>query len=83
MASKAEQVTAAKKFDEIVTLEDHLVDGGFGSWMMEAVVGKPGVGARIEVQALTPDVCGTVGAQSTLNTLGGLGLQSPAVSRPF
>lgn len=74
MATKTAQVAITKKFDEVVTLEDHLVDGGFGSWMMEAVVGKPGVDARIEVHALTPDVCGMVGSQNTLNILGGLGI---------
>ncbi len=84
MASKVDQVAAAKEFDQIVTLEDHLVDGGFGSWMMESIVGKPGVDARIEVRALTSNVCGTVGAQSTLNALGGLGMvgQHPSV-RPL
>lgn len=74
MACKKE-IYNTKKFDEIVTLEDHLVDGGFGSWMMEALVGKPGVETRINVHALTSNVCGTVGSQSTLNKLGGLSLQ--------
>lgn len=74
MASKTKQVAIAKCFEEIETLEDHLIDGGFGSWMMEAIVGQPGVGTKIQVHALRSDVCGTVGSQSTLNTLGGLGL---------
>lgn len=77
MASKADQIAVSKKFDEIITLEDHLVDGGFGSWMMESIVGKPGVDTRIEVHALTSAVCGTVGAQNTLNIFGGLGSLTP------
>lgn len=81
MACKTGQIDAAKKFDEIVTLEDHLVDGGFGSWMMESIVGKPGVDARIAVHALTSDVCGTVGSQNTLNTLGGLGMCGGGTAR--
>jgi transketolase len=72
MASKAAQVDMAGQFDELVTLEDHLVDGGFGSWMMEAIVGKPGVDTRVKVHALSSEVCGTVGSQQTLNALGGL-----------
>jgi transketolase len=73
MSSKVDQVNEANNFEEIVTLEDHLVDGGFGSWMMESMVGKPEVIARIKVHALKPVVCGTVGSQLTLNTLGGIG----------
>jgi transketolase len=74
MASKAEQVATAKKFDEIDTLEDHLFDGGFGSWLMEAIVGKPEVDAKIVVHALKSEVCETVGSQVMLNTMGGLGM---------
>lgn len=80
MACKTGQIDTAKKFDEIVTLEDHLVDGGFGSWMMESIVGKPGVDAKIAVHALKSAVCGTVGSQSTLNTLGGLGMQGANIA---
>ncbi len=73
MASKVEQCAAVDEFHEVVTLEDHLIDGGFGSWMMEAVVGKPGVTSQIKVHALSSVVCGTVGSQNTLNILGGIG----------
>ena len=35
MSSKAEQIDAAQAFGRVETLEDHLLDGGFGSWLME------------------------------------------------
>ena len=73
MASKADQIAAVQAFDTVETLEDHLRDGGFGSWLMEAVVGHPGVETRLRAHALTPAVCGTVGSQAMLNALGGLG----------
>lgn len=81
MASKTGQVAAIEPFDEVETLEDHLVDGGFGSWLMESAQGKPGLGARIKVHALSPVVCGTVASQNTLNALGGLALTPAATER--
>lgn len=73
MASKADQVAIVQLFDVVESLEDHLCDGGFGSWLMEAVVGQVGVQARMHAHALSSNVCGTVGSQAVLNTLGGLG----------
>jgi transketolase len=71
MASKAAQAEQLSAHDEILTIEDHLQDGGFGSWLLEAraLAGTPGV---VRPVALSPDVCGTVGSQATLNRLGGL-----------
>lgn len=77
MASKIEQVTAIHGFDLIETLEDHLRDGGFGSWLMEAVSDQLKPNTQLISHALSPAVCGTVGSQDTLNTLGGLGLKPP------
>lgn len=73
MASKSSQPAAVQPFELVETLEDHLVDGGFGSWLMEAVVGQSSVTTRLQVHALSQVVCGTVGSQATLNALGGLG----------
>ena len=71
MGAKAVQHAALRDFDSVVTVEDHLVDGGFGSWMMESVLG---LGKRIDldVRALSPVVCGAVGPQNVLNALGGV-----------
>jgi len=73
MASKPNQIAAVQPFESVETIEDHLCDGGFGSWLMEAVVGQPGVKTRLRTHALSSKVCGTVGSQNNLNALGGLG----------
>jgi transketolase len=66
------QADACAGLGEIITLEDHLVDGGFGSWMMEAL--SPSGRAGIVLQnGLSADVCAMVGSQASLNAAGGLG----------
>ena len=73
MASKAAQAAQVAAWDEVITVEDHLPDGGFGSWLREAVsLGQPELNARIRTRALDPVVCGMVGKQDTLNRAGGL-----------
>ena len=72
MSSKAGQATKLQDYSSVVTLEDHLADGGFGSWLMEAVSSIPGLAGRITPRALSHEVCGTVGSQVLLNTLGGI-----------
>ncbi len=72
MGSKAAQMDAMAGFRAVETLEDHLMDGGFGSWLMESVMGQTHA-TQLRVHALSSAVCGTVGSQNTLNTLGGLG----------
>lgn len=59
--------------DGVTTVEDHLIDAGFGSWLLEAAAAA-GLASRIACRGLDPKVCGTVGSQATLNTLGGLNL---------
>ncbi len=71
MASKASQPEQLARRDEVVTLEDHLADGGFGSWLYEAVAGTPAA-AKLRSIALSPEVCGLVGSQTRLNAIGGL-----------
>jgi len=73
MGSKARQAAQVAAWDEVVTVEDHLPDGGFGSWLREAVsLTAPELNARIRTRALDPVVCGMVGKQETLNRAGGL-----------
>ena len=67
MKHKQMQVLQSRDFNTIVTCEDHLVDGGFGSWMLEAMH-KYDVTVRIE--ALNPRVCGMVGSTNYLMTEG-------------
>lgn len=73
MADKPSQAAQVRAYDEIVTVEDHLQDGGFGSWLLEALSVSPDLRSRVTPLALSPIVCGTVGSQATLNALGGLG----------
>lgn len=73
MASKCQQAGQVRPWDQVLTLEDHLADGGFGSWLFEALRDEPELIGRLRTHSLSPDVCGTVGSQATLNALGGLG----------
>jgi transketolase len=73
MASKAKQASRAKGLTELVTLEDHLLDGGFGSWMAEGLVGTEAA-ARLAPIALSDRVCDMVAGQATLNRVGGLSI---------
>jgi len=72
MATKPLQAAQVAQHRIVTTLEDHLEDGGFGSWLLEAVARDPENLARVNMRALHPDVCGMVGSQGTLNKAGGL-----------
>lgn len=72
MAHKAGQPAAVRARSRVVTVEDHLADAGFGSWLREAVASEPGLGERIASKALDAHVCEFVASQATLNALGGL-----------
>lgn len=72
MAAKHTQAEMLKARAEIVTIEDHIHDGGFGSWMLEAKALTEDASCNLQLIALDPVVCGTVGSQETLNKLGGL-----------
>lgn len=71
MATKRRQRAQMAAFAEVVTLEDHLLDGGFGSWMAEGLIGTPEA-ACLRAIALSERVCETVAGQATLNRIGGL-----------
>jgi transketolase len=73
MATKAIQKEFVSKFDSVVTVEDHLLDGGMGSWLLESLTSKSELLTRIRNVSLSSDVCGMVGRQATLNAAGGLG----------
>lgn len=76
MSAKRNQADMLTRMRQVVTLEDHLQDGGFGSWLLEARALLENEGRdplpRIRQLALSPEVCGTVGSQAMLNRLGGL-----------
>lgn len=54
-----------KKYNKIITIEEHLLAGGFGSFLLE-------IGLNNSPIFLDSKVCGEVGAQSYLSDLGGL-----------
>lgn len=72
MGHKTAQSQQLRQWRSVTTLEDHLPDGGFGSWLYEAVRHNPELVQRLGAIALSPAVCGTVGSQEALNALGGL-----------
>jgi transketolase len=72
MATKTVQAELVSKFESVVTVEDHLQDGGMGSWMLESLAGKSELLSRLRIVSLSSDVCGMVGRQVTLNAAGGL-----------
>ena len=71
ISSKAVQQALVDQYELVFTLEDHLKDAGFGSWLMESL--EPSSIARVRVNALDASVCGLVGQQAVLNGAGGLG----------
>lgn len=72
MKTKADQAQQVENFDRVITVEDHLMDCGFGSWLLEATLIRPDLLARIKIKALDSKVCGMVAKQSTMNAQGGL-----------
>ncbi len=72
MATKTAQAEQVERWESVVTVEDHLYDGGFGSWLRESLEGSNQLMGRVSVRALNSKVCGMVGAQNTLNQLGGI-----------
>ena len=73
MAAKSMQSAQIALHDRVTTFEDHLADGGFGSWLAESVAGTDAA-ARIRPIALSPEVCDLVASQPALNRIGGLTL---------
>ena len=74
MASKRLQPGQIQNHSQVTSYEDHLQDGGFGSWLLESAATRPDLLSRLRSVSLDPKVCGTVGSQNCLNALGGLGI---------
>jgi transketolase len=81
MNAKKIQCDQLKKWRHIETIEDHLYDCGFGSWVRESLEREPLLNAKLKVNALDSSVCGIVGAQEYLNNLGGICLSFESVSK--
>ena len=59
-----------KKFNEVVTLEDHFYDGGFGSWIQE-IANDSNIKIKIKSQFIKDDVIYKVGSKDYLLRLYG------------
>jgi len=72
MSLKDLQAEQVSRYQRVVTIEDHLPDGGFGSWLLESLVQSPQMLPKVRPLALSSDTCGMVGSATTLNRVGGL-----------
>jgi transketolase len=72
MAEKASQFLMLGKYKNITTVEDHLVDGGFGSWLLESGSLAKNPSFNITNIALSQAVCELVGSQAALSRAGGI-----------
>lgn len=70
---KNKQQIRLEEIEALTTLEDHLLDGGFGSWMLEsALVSTPSLCGKMTVKALSPSVTKLVAKEDQLRQEGGL-----------
>jgi len=58
----------ADNYKQIITLEDHLMDGGFGSWVLESLAGTVHA-SKIHIQSLPLEAVGKVGKESYIHQL--------------
>lgn len=73
--SKPHVAEALRPYDAILTVEDHLHAGGFGSYIREAL-DSAGIQKPVRHIALSETVCGLVADQATLNDKGGLNISA-------
>ena len=66
MKYKEQQLGNISGYDSVITIEEHLLDAGFGSWMLESLPNQPHERSKIRSFGLSSDVCGMVGKQDTL-----------------
>ncbi len=64
------QQSQINNFSEIITVEDHLKDGGFGSWIRESLTD---ISSQLKLKNMTlkSDIIGAVGSEKYLLKLGG------------
>jgi len=67
MEAKSIQASQIQPYKEIITIEDHLQDCGFGSWLLESIVNSnDDLMQKIKLMALGQDVCSTFADQQSL-----------------
>ena len=79
MNSKNYQSKELQKYMNVITVEDHLEDGGFGSWLLESV--NANLRSRVTIKALESKICGMVGKEGSLHDKNGLSFRSLIRSR--
>jgi transketolase len=73
MKSKDHQIHNLKKYKKVITVENHLQDGGFGSWLGESLTKNSNdFGIKITSKFLDKKVIGKVGSEQYLNSKYGL-----------
>jgi len=74
MKSKKSQLKKIKKYNNILSVENHLQDGGFGSWLNESLIQQKSVNLNIFFRSkfLNSKVIGKVGSEDYLNKKYGL-----------
>jgi len=73
MKSKNQQIKNLKKYKKVITVENHLQDGGFGSWLSETLTQKQNnIQTKIVSKFLDKNVIGKVGSEKYLNSRYGL-----------
>ena len=65
MKAKNKVKNIIKKFDEIITIEDHFYDGGFGSWLKECI-NDTNIKTIIKSKYIRPEVINEVGSREYL-----------------
>lgn len=74
MKLKEYQYQYIEKYESVTTVENHLLDGGFGSWILESLPTHLKLRDKIIIKALNYFICGKVGSEEVLHELGGLKL---------
>ena len=59
------------RFDEIITIEDHLLDCGFGSWLRESI-SDLNTHTKVKCIGFNQNIIGKVGSESYLQNEGGV-----------
>ena len=65
MGCKIKVKNIIKKFDEIITIEDHFYDGGFGSWLNECIA-NTNIKTKIKSKYINKMVLNDVGSNDYL-----------------
>lgn len=61
----------ATNYQRIITIEDHLMDGGFGSWVLESLVGTNHA-SKVHIKSLPLHMVGKVGREDHMHEIANL-----------